>query len=77
MGVLNVTPDSFSDGGRFPRRLTPRPSPRGVALADAGAAIIDVGGEFDPARSRTGFAGSEEIARVRRMIVKAFWPIAD
>ncbi|HEX7417725.1 MAG TPA: dihydropteroate synthase, partial [Steroidobacteraceae bacterium] len=43
MGVLNVTPDSFSDGGRF---LDPQ-----AALAQAermvaeGAAIIDVGGE--------------------------------
>jgi dihydropteroate synthase len=42
MGILNVTPDSFSDGGRFPT---------GAALARAeemvaeGADLIDVGGE--------------------------------
>ena len=33
MGVVNVTPDSFSDGGLF------------LALAAAGAAVLDVGGE--------------------------------
>ncbi|MBM3889298.1 MAG: dihydropteroate synthase [Verrucomicrobia bacterium] len=43
MGVLNVTPDSFSDGGRF---LDPRAAvARAVEMADAGAEIIDVGGE--------------------------------
>jgi dihydropteroate synthase len=61
MGVLNVTPDSFSDGGRF--------SERDPALAQArrmieeGAAIIDVGGES----TRPGAvpaALDEELARV-------------
>jgi dihydropteroate synthase len=43
MGVLNVTPDSFSDGGAF---LDPaRALAQGRALAAAGADIIDVGGE--------------------------------
>ncbi|MGQ9582947.1 MAG: dihydropteroate synthase [Thermoplasmatota archaeon] len=43
MGVLNVTPDSFSDGGRF---LDPeRAVERGVRMAEEGADIIDVGGE--------------------------------
>jgi len=43
MGVLNVTPDSFSDGGRF---LEPAAAiARGRALAAAGVDIIDVGGE--------------------------------
>lgn len=43
MGVINVTPDSFSDGGRF---LDPAAAIRqGLALAAAGAAILDVGGE--------------------------------
>lgn len=42
-GVLNVTPDSFSDGGRF---LAPeRAVEHGLALAAAGADWIDVGGE--------------------------------
>jgi dihydropteroate synthase len=43
MGVLNVTPDSFSDGGRF---VDPRVAiEHGRRLAQEGAAIIDVGGE--------------------------------
>jgi dihydropteroate synthase len=43
MGVLNVTPDSFSDGGRFVR--LDAAVARGVEMAEKGAAIIDVGGE--------------------------------
>jgi dihydropteroate synthase len=43
MGVLNVTPDSFSDGGLFAD--TERALERARAMAFAGAAIIDVGGE--------------------------------
>jgi dihydropteroate synthase len=43
MGVLNVTPDSFSDGGRF---LDPGAAvEHGVRLASEGADLIDVGGE--------------------------------
>jgi dihydropteroate synthase len=43
MGVLNVTPDSFSDGGRW---LEPeRAVAHGRALLEAGADIIDIGGE--------------------------------
>jgi dihydropteroate synthase len=43
MGVLNVTPDSFSDGGRFlPIEAAVA---HGVRLAEEGAAIIDIGGE--------------------------------
>ena len=44
MGVLNVTPDSFSDGGAVPRRRTRR-SRTGCELAAEGADILDVGGE--------------------------------
>ncbi len=40
MGILNVTPDSFSDGGRHAD-----PVAAGMALREAGADIIDVGGE--------------------------------
>jgi dihydropteroate synthase len=43
MGILNVTPDSFSDGGAY---LDPGMAIRaGLAMAEAGADIIDVGGE--------------------------------
>ena len=61
MGVLNVTPDSFYDGGRRPN--AERAIADGVELAMAGADIIDIGGES----SRPG-AGSvseeEELSRV-------------
>ena len=43
MGILNVTPDSFSDGGR--RIDAAAAIADGLALADAGADIVDVGGE--------------------------------
>ena len=43
MGVLNVTPDSFSDGGEF--FLRERAVERGVQMANSGADIVDVGGE--------------------------------
>lgn len=43
MGVLNLTPDSFSDGGRYPD--TKAAIAAGLAMADAGADIIDIGGE--------------------------------
>jgi dihydropteroate synthase len=43
MGVLNVTPDSFSDGGLH--ATTDAATAHGVRLAEAGADIIDVGGE--------------------------------
>ncbi|MCU7959792.1 MAG: dihydropteroate synthase [gamma proteobacterium symbiont of Bathyaustriella thionipta] len=43
MGILNVTPDSFSDGGRF---LQPAQAvEQALAMQKAGAAIIDIGGE--------------------------------
>jgi len=43
MGVLNVTPDSFSDGGSY---LDPRAAiAHGLALLDQGADILDIGGE--------------------------------
>lgn len=43
MGVVNTTPDSFSDGGRY--LAADAAIAHGVALARAGAAIVDVGGE--------------------------------
>jgi dihydropteroate synthase len=43
MGVLNVTPDSFSDGGRF--RDPEAAVDHGLELAEEGADVIDVGGE--------------------------------
>ncbi len=43
MGILNVTPDSFSDGGRFMDRDSARR--QADAMSSGGAAIIDIGGE--------------------------------
>lgn len=43
MGVVNVTPDSFSDGGQF--YASDAAIAHGIELADAGAAVLDVGGE--------------------------------
>jgi dihydropteroate synthase len=65
MGVVNVTPDSFSDGGRY---LDPDAAiEHGVALAAAGAAVLDVGGES----TRPGAAPvpvDEELRRVRPVV---------
>jgi dihydropteroate synthase len=43
MGIVNVTPDSFSDGGRWLRHDAA--IRHGLALAEEGAAVLDVGGE--------------------------------
>src|SRR5882757_3445180 len=43
MGVLNVTPDSFSDGGEF--LTADKATERGLQMAAEGAHIIDIGGE--------------------------------
>ena len=61
MGILNVTPDSFSDGGRFIDPLTALCGAR--AMLDEGAAIIDVGGESTRPGSESVAVG-EEIRRV-------------
>jgi len=61
MGILNVTPDSFSDGGKF--RSAEAAVRQGLAMAEAGAEIIDVGGESTRPGSSPVPAG-EEIARV-------------
>jgi dihydropteroate synthase len=61
MGIVNVTPDSFSDGGKFLHTETA--VSQGMHLAEAGAGIIDIGGE-----STRPFADEvsvdDEIARV-------------
>lgn len=61
MGVLNVTPDSFSDGGRY---LQPAQAlDHAAAMVEEGAAIIDVGGESTrPGAEPVGV--EEEIDRV-------------
>ncbi|MEL7941130.1 MULTISPECIES: dihydropteroate synthase [Pseudomonas] len=65
MGILNVTPDSFSDGGRF--------SQRDVALrhaaemVEAGASLIDVGGESTRPGARL-VSPTEELERVAPVV---------
>ncbi len=61
MGVVNVTPDSFSDGGKFHK--PENAIAHGVMLAEAGAAIIDVGGESTRPNA-TPVDEAEEIERV-------------
>lgn len=61
MAILNVTPDSFSDGGRYAGDPEGAAG-AGVAQAAAGAAIIDVGGESTRPRAATVWEG-DEIAR--------------
>jgi dihydropteroate synthase len=61
MGVVNVTPDSFSDGGRF--FSVEAAVAHGVRLAEEGAALIDVGGESTrPGAEPVG--AKEELERV-------------
>ena len=61
MGVLNVTPDSFSDGGRFVR---PGDAiAHGRRLAEEGAALVDVGGESTRPGAE-GVSADEELRRV-------------
>jgi dihydropteroate synthase len=62
MGVINVTPDSFSDGGRF--LDADAAVAHGLALAEAGAAFIDVGGES----TRPGAAPVSIEEELRRVI---------
>src|SRR5258706_1437842 len=61
MGVLNVTPDSFSDGGRF--AAVEAAVAHADRLASAGADLIDIGGESTrPGASRVD--SSEQIRRI-------------
>ncbi len=61
MGILNVTPDSFSDGGRYADSRAAVDA--GLAMAADGADIIDVGGE-STRPGATALSPSEEQARI-------------
>ncbi|PYJ73500.1 MAG: dihydropteroate synthase [Verrucomicrobia bacterium] len=65
MGVLNVTPDSFSDAGRF--FSAQKAVERGLSLAQEGAQIIDVGGESTRPGAES-VAAKEELRRVVPLI---------
>jgi dihydropteroate synthase len=62
MGVVNVTPDSFSDGGRF--FDTTAAVKRGLDLVSEGADLVDVGGES----TRPGASRVDEDEELRRVI---------
>ena len=62
MGIVNVTDDSFSDGGRF--RDPKRAIEHGLALAAEGADLVDVGGES----TRPGAAPVTEEEELRRVL---------
>lgn len=62
MGIVNVTPDSFSDGGQF--LDTAKAVEHALALMDQGADILDVGGES----TRPGAEPVEEAEELRRVI---------
>lgn len=62
MGALNVTPDSFSDGGVFFDRE--KAIEQGLRLAQGGADILDIGGES----TRPGTKPLEEEEEIRRVI---------
>lgn len=62
MGIVNVTPDSFSDGGRY--FDAGRAIDHGLALARDGAAILDIGGES----TRPGADPVSEAEELRRVV---------
>lgn len=62
MGILNVTPDSFSDGGRFV--YLDQAIAHGKRMAEEGAGIIDIGGES----TRPGAATVDITEELRRVI---------
>lgn len=61
MGIVNVTPDSFSDGGQF--LDSEKAIAQGLRLADEGADIIDIGGESTRPGSES-VSPNEELKRV-------------
>ncbi|MGE7098731.1 dihydropteroate synthase [Pseudomonas fulva] len=65
MGILNVTPDSFSDGGRFSQR--DEALRHAEAMVAAGATLIDVGGESTRPGARP-VSVTEELERVAPMV---------
>ena len=62
MGIINVTPDSFSDGGNY---LDPdKAIEYGLQLAAQGADILDVGGQSTRPGAHQGISAEEELSRV-------------
>lgn len=65
MGIVNVTPDSFSDGGQF--YDVERAIEQGLQLAEAGADLIDVGGE-STRPDAPSIPADEELRRVLSVV---------
>lgn len=73
MGILNVTPDSFSDGGKH--NSTQAAVEQALKMVEAGASIIDIGGES----TRPGapdVSAEEEVARVVP-VIEALRPVTE
>ena len=66
MGILNVTPDSFSDGGQF--RSVDAAVAAGLAMFDEGAVIVDIGGESTRPGDYEKISSQQEAARVLPVI---------
>ena len=67
MGIVNVTPDSFSDGGQF--LDAPAAVAHALELVEQGAGILDIGGESTRPRS-VPVEEAEELRRVMPVIEK-------
>ena len=67
IGVLNITPDSFSDGGLFFEETKAYEQTK--LMVDSGATIIDIGGESTRPGSKT-VDEKEEWKRVKNTIIK-------
>jgi dihydropteroate synthase len=69
MGILNVTPDSFSDGGHFysPDHATDRALTQALSMLNSGAEILDIGGESTRPNA-TPLTPTEEQSRVLPVI---------
>jgi dihydropteroate synthase len=68
IGILNVTPDSFSDGGRF--ASTPAALAHAEAMIEEGADIIDIGGESTRPQGARPVEPSEELRRVLPVVAE-------
>ena len=66
MGVLNLTPDSFSDGGKFNKKKQVKTC---INLFKFGADIVDVGGESTRPGSKS-ISEKEEWSRIEKIIRK-------
>jgi dihydropteroate synthase len=74
VGILNITPDSFSDGGRLP--TIDAALARAQELLDGGATMLDVGGESTRPGRPAPVPAAEEIARVVPVVsaLRRRWP---